>query len=226
MAEDTQGLSDEQRRTLGKLMKDVDAGRLDQQVIRRYLEEATALIGDDSPMLLDHRRRMDLAKSLGKDPGALRVHTGSRAQEATEAMGARAFALGDRDIFLGSDVVHRLGSTEGKAVLAHEAMHTMQSGAGLGFSRPGTFAHDRHEAEARMVEERVLAEDDPAHTVSLPESPGEKGSATKQAKSFDPTQLLEKLTDDQKAEIEKKVMEIMEERRKLELDRMGAPILR
>jgi len=225
VSEDTQGLGEEQRRTLEKLMKEVDAGRLDHQVIRRYLDEATALIGDDSPMLLDHRKRMELAKSLGKDPGALRVHTGSRAQEATEAMGARAFALGDRDIFLGSDVVHRLGSTEGKAVLAHEAMHTMQAGSGLGFSRPGTYAHDRHEAEARVIEERVLAEDDPAHHVSLPESPaGEVQGKSKEA--FDPSKLLEKLTDAQKAEIEKKVMEIIEERRRLELDRMGAPILR
>lgn len=226
MPDDTRGLSDEQRRSLERLMKEVEAGRLDQQVIRRYLDEATALVGDDSPMLLDHRRRMDLAKSLGKDPGALRVHTGSRAQEATEAMGARAFALGDRDIFLGSDVVNRLDSTEGRAILAHEAMHTMQSGNSLGFSRPGTYAHDRHEAEARMVEERVLAEDDPAHTISLPEPPGGAGNQAKAAKPFDPTTLLEKLTDQQKADIEKKVMEIMEERRKLELDRMGAPILR
>ena len=222
MSEESRGLSPEQRRSLERLMKEVEAGRLDQRVIRQYLDEATALIGDDSPMLLDHRRRMELAQSLGRDPGSLRVHTGERAREANEAMGAQAFALGDNDIFLGPDVAHRLHTPEGKAVLAHEAMHTMQSGPGLGFSRPGTEAHDRHEAQARAVEERVLAQDDAAHTVSLPEAPPKDDSVHPEA--FDPMALLENIKDHQKAEIEKRVMEILEERRKLELDRVGAPI--
>ena len=56
--------------------------------------------------------------------GAVRVHTGTNAQEMAEAMGARAFTLG-QDIYFNQNQ-YQPDSHEGRELLAHELTHTIQ----------------------------------------------------------------------------------------------------
>lgn len=60
---------------------------------------------------------------LGVDFGAVRVHGDPLAREATQAMGARAFAYG-ADVFLGPDE-----SSTDLGLMAHELTHVAQQGA-------------------------------------------------------------------------------------------------
>ena len=79
---DPSGLDEHKRKELERLLEEIEAGRLDEDVARRYVEQATGLVGDESPAILDHKKRMTIARAVGKDPGSLRVHTGMRAQAA------------------------------------------------------------------------------------------------------------------------------------------------
>ena len=163
----------------------------------------------------------DLARVLGKDPGNLRLHSSLRAQQAAEAMGARAFAVGEKDIYLSSEMAGKLDTPEGFAVLAHEATHTMQEQNAVGFSRPGK-AHDALEREARQVENRVLAQDDPGSVAAMHEG-GQHEESKAEAGGLTPDQLLTNMDDRQRRMIAKKVRKILDDRRRLEADRMGRP---
>ncbi len=220
MADEEKGIPKERKRELEKLLKAVESGRLDSAIVKRYLEEGTALLGDDSPMMLDVRRRANLERVLGRDPGNLRIHTGERARSAAEAMDARAFAVGERDIFLSSDIANRLDTKEGFAVLAHEAAHSIQEQAPVGFRRAGP-ATDEMERQARCVEARVLAQDDPGSTANLKEGPGEE--AQKAEQSFDPATLLDSMTEYDREQLERMVYDIIQRRNRFNAERIGAP---
>jgi len=220
MAEEEKAIPAERKKELEKLLKAVESGRLDSSIVKRYLEEGTALLGDDSPMMLDVRRRANLERVLGRDPGNLRIHTGERARGAAEAMDARAFAVGERDIFLSSDIANRLDTKEGFAVLAHEATHSLQEQAPVAFSRSGP-ATDEMERQARSVEERVLAQDSPGVTANLKEGPGEEGR--KAEEGFDPAKLMDSLSDYDRERLERMVYDIIQRRTRFNADRMGAP---
>src|SRR5688572_21083520 len=70
--------------------------------------------------------RGDLAGRFGFDFGAVRVHTGSRADESAAAVGARAYTVGQHMVFAGNEYApHR---TEGRELLAHELAHVVQQG--------------------------------------------------------------------------------------------------
>lgn len=220
-----EGPDDPRHAELAALREAVVAGRLGEDIVARFLDQGTALLGDDSPMLLGHRHRTDLERVLGRDPGSLRVHTGHRAGEAADAMGARAFAIGDRDIFLGPAMAGRLHTAEGRAVLAHEAVHTMRAGDGVGFSHPHSAARSREEAIARSVEQRVLAEDDGYGDVKLHEGPA---AVPEQADPDDRKEgLVERLKNmplHQLNAIEERVAAILQERSRFEADRFGLPV--
>jgi hypothetical protein len=64
---------------------------------------------------------------FGMDFSNVRVHTGSRAEEAAESIGAKAFTVGN-DIAFGSGQ-YSPSSPEGRNLLAHELTHTVQQGA-------------------------------------------------------------------------------------------------
>ena len=57
---------------------------------------------------------------------AVRVHTGVEAAGAARALGARAFALGNRIVF--GEGEYRPGSADGRALLAHELYHVLGGG--------------------------------------------------------------------------------------------------
>lgn len=77
---------------------------------------------------LDAGARADMEPRFGVDFGAVRVHTGPLAAQAAEAVGARAFALGNRLVFGAGE--YRPGSFEGRSLLAHELAHVARQAPG------------------------------------------------------------------------------------------------
>jgi hypothetical protein len=67
---------------------------------------------------------------FGRDFSALRIHTGDAAAESARALGAKAFTMG-RDIVFGEGQFAP-ESSEGRELLAHEMVHTLQQSADAG----------------------------------------------------------------------------------------------
>ncbi|MFB7927927.1 DUF4157 domain-containing protein [Streptomyces sp. NPDC056039] len=84
---------------------------------------------------LDPGVRRDLEERLGHDLGRVRLHTGRDAGQLADLLGADAVAVG-QDIFFGEGA-YRPGTDEGRRLLAHELLHTVQNPHGLGTLRAG-----------------------------------------------------------------------------------------
>jgi len=120
---------------MAKKLAGMRAAQMGHDVAERYAKIGANLLSDPSPTRLDQRLIQRLARH-GFDPDRLsriRVHTGLKAQSATGALGARAFAVGDQDIFFNRGEFNP-ASREGRAVLAHEVAHVAPPAA------PGTFS--------------------------------------------------------------------------------------
>ncbi|MBK9031013.1 MAG: DUF4157 domain-containing protein [Myxococcales bacterium] len=100
------------------------------------------------------------AQSLGTPLEGVRVHTDSTAASAAAAVGARAFTIGS-DIYFGRGE-YDPGGQDGKLLLAHELVHTVQQAGGartgetqfkLEVSEPG----DALEQEAERLAPDVVA---------------------------------------------------------------------
>jgi hypothetical protein len=72
---------------------------------------------------------------FGYDFSAVRIHTGSEANEAAKSIDARAFTIGN-DVVFGSGS-YSPKTDGGKKLIAHELVHTIQQGAVTPFSTPG-----------------------------------------------------------------------------------------
>lgn len=103
--------------------------------------------------------RSKFESSLGADLSAVRVHTGEASHAANDAVGARAYAVG-QDIHFGAGQ-YDPSSASGEHLIAHEVAHTVQQAGGaarkpmfkLDVSTPG----DAHEIEAdRAADAMVL----------------------------------------------------------------------
>jgi len=96
-----------------------------------------------------------LSLIMGMDMSSVRIHTDSAAAQASEALGANAFALGS-DVFFNSGQF-RPGTPEGDAILVEELTHVMQftqgmlptapQGSGITTSNPS----DAAEVQAKSV---------------------------------------------------------------------------
>ncbi|MFJ8074340.1 DUF4157 domain-containing protein [Streptomyces sp. NPDC096176] len=84
---------------------------------------------------LDVSVRRELEEQLGHDFGRVRLHTDRDAGALTEMLGADAVAVG-QDIFL-REGAYRPGTLDGRRLLAHELLHTVQNPHGLGALRAG-----------------------------------------------------------------------------------------
>ncbi|MFI7412595.1 DUF4157 domain-containing protein [Streptomyces sp. NPDC049627] len=84
---------------------------------------------------LDPGVRRELEEQLGHDLGRVRLHTGRDAGQLTELLGADAVAVG-QDIFF-REGAFKPGTDEGRRLLAHELLHTVQNPHGLGTLRAG-----------------------------------------------------------------------------------------
>lgn len=108
---------------------------------------------------LDKPTQALMEARFGHDFGAVRIHTGSRANDSAYAMGARAYTVGDHIVFSGGS--YAPGTYAGKITLAHELTHVIQQrqasvdgtaiGGGLRISHPS----DRFEREADRVARQV-----------------------------------------------------------------------
>lgn len=86
--------------------------------------------GENNGQPLPRDVRQQLEASLGKDLSAARVHDGTKSNEAAEALGANAFTVG-QNIHMGPGAP-KADTPAGQKLLAHEATHTIQQGAGGG----------------------------------------------------------------------------------------------
>lgn len=81
----------------------------------------------------------------GLDVSTVRIHTGSAASRAADAVGANAFAIGN-DVVLGD--AYRPGTTNGRRLLAHELAHVLQHRRRGG---PPVLARDDHVTHVQLV---------------------------------------------------------------------------
>ncbi|HAN30849.1 MAG TPA: hypothetical protein DCQ06_04570 [Myxococcales bacterium] len=170
----------------------VDPGRLAEQLAGahsaamgermadRYANIGSRMLADPVPTKLD-TDLIDRLASAGFDRDRLRsirVHRGLKAHAAADALSARAFAVGDNDIFFGRgeyDPASRIG----RAVIAHEVAHIapprspgLPSSFGTGATTPVLNERKRgdedsaqteaHEEQAREAEAMVYAQEDDA----------------------------------------------------------------
>ncbi|NUP24115.1 MAG: DUF4157 domain-containing protein, partial [Streptomyces sp.] len=84
---------------------------------------------------LDPGLRRELEEQLGHDLSRVRLHTDRDAGQLTDLLGADAVAVG-QDIFFRAGAF-KPGTDEGRRLLAHELLHTVQNPHGLGTLRAG-----------------------------------------------------------------------------------------
>lgn len=94
---------------------------------------------------LDQNTRAVFETHFGHDLSQVQVHTGARASQAAETLGAQAFTVG-QDIYFGAGR-YQPGTSNGQKLLGHELAHTIQQqSASLQIARfpdpPGTVATD------------------------------------------------------------------------------------
>ncbi len=82
----------------------------------------SALNESGSP--LPEAQRKPLERSLGHDLSGVRIHTGHAAEQAADAIHAKAFTVGNDIVF--GEGKYRPGTKEGDHLLAHEMAHVAQ----------------------------------------------------------------------------------------------------
>ena len=128
---------------------------LSHEITQKYLSMGLDLLSDESASGLDGRVRTKVTDILGSDPGDVRIHTGEKASHAAEALGARAFAVGESDIYFARGA-YNPETPEGLGVLVHELTHTTDNLVGAAFSTDKGGA-DYSAAEARAEASERLA---------------------------------------------------------------------
>ncbi|HIA03504.1 MAG TPA: DUF4157 domain-containing protein, partial [Myxococcales bacterium] len=136
----------------------------------KYQTLGKRMLHDDASDTLDAGVRGQVSRFLGHDPGDVRIHTGELAQKASEALGARAFALGGSDIYFARGQ-YAPDTTEGMGTLVHELTHTSDNIAGAAFSSDSSNS-DRGQAEtrAREAESKVIHDDDDSNAADAAQS--------------------------------------------------------
>ncbi|MFF2811771.1 DUF4157 domain-containing protein [Streptomyces sp. NPDC058000] len=121
-AQDGQSARDERRRK-----------RKERSARSAAPEPKRIVSGAGQPLDLSVRR--ELEEQLGHDFSQVRLHTDRDSGQLAELMGADAFAVG-QDIFFRAGT-YRPGTADGRRLLAHELLHTVQNPHGLGALRAG-----------------------------------------------------------------------------------------
>lgn len=157
------------RETFEELAAKVEEPGLQDKIIERYQTLGRTLLSDALPSRIDPRIAQTLRPILG-DVDNVRVHSGPVASMAAQAMQARAFAIGDRDIFIDRTELDPT-SLEGGKLLAHEIAHTRDAATGFALSaKHGSHTSAReqfaHEVEHKFArewedsgEEELISED-------------------------------------------------------------------
>ena len=148
--------AEEKKRLFAEMAKELDQPGIQDAIIRRYESMGKTLLADTLPSRVDPRIARALRPMLG-DVSDVRIHTGRVASEAARAMDARAFAVGDQDIFF-DRAEFEPHSDAGAQLIAHEIAHTRDAASGFALSsRNGTSTSGR-EAFAHEVEHRFARE--------------------------------------------------------------------
>lgn len=201
------------------------AAQLGASVAERYAALGARWLADPVPTRLDAALVARLER-LGFQRASLadvRVHRGPRAQDAAAALGARAFAVGERDVFFGAGE-YDPHSRSGQAVLAHELAHVAPpslpgGAAGAAGAAPLLQTRKRghedaagaeaHERAARDAERRVLALDDSGPPSARNQAAASPNTAAARPAAVDP------------AVLESKVMQLLERWERTEAERLG-----
>ncbi|MFK4188023.1 DUF4157 domain-containing protein [Streptomyces sparsogenes] len=154
---------------------------------------------------LDPSVRRELEERLGHDFSRVRLHTDRDAGQLTELLGADAVAVG-QDIFF-REHTFRPGTTEGRRLLAHELLHTVQNPHGLGALRAGrdvgavSVRQDAIEREAEGAAQSLVRDPEPQTNLTQGQSnPGWLRYATVDAdrdrmEKLDPATLVDRLAN-------------------------------
>lgn len=191
---------------------------LEREIFEKYAKFSVSAISDERPRRLDPVLRAEMERALGVELSGVRVHTGERAQKMAEALSARAFAIGPKDIFFASGE-YAPSTPKGKALLAHELTHIVEKSPGLAH-RLKKEEVEEAEFRARKVEEMVLAKEERPEKreeremlepvdVEVPGGPGAASGGRGQVVTIDKTRL------------EEKILQIMERQQKRERERRG-----
>ena len=162
--------------------------RMGAEVGERFAKLGARWLADPMPGRLDAAlvERLSRQGFRRERLADIRVHRGAKAQAAADALDARAFAVGDTDVFFGAGQ-YDPATAEGRAVIAHEVAHVAPPsgppGAGgataaahgpaLNERRRGRDASDgeAEERAARQAEARVFAEESTPTAADLPVAP-------------------------------------------------------
>jgi hypothetical protein len=125
---------------------------------------AARLASGSSGRPLEADTREDMERRLGHDFGRVRIHAGSPAAEAAAAVGAQAFTAGQDIVFAAGRYAPR--AREGRKLLAHELVHTVQQraagGRGAGvvqtFRGPGSPQDGLERRADRLAQQAIGAE--------------------------------------------------------------------
>jgi len=128
-----------------------EAGAIASSLVKEALASPGSGLDKPTQALMEAR--------FGHDFGAVRIHSGSKANDSAYAVGAQAYTVGDHIVF--SDGHYAPGSDAGRLILAHELTHVIQQrqvsvdgtaiGGGLWVSHPS----DRFEREADRLAPQV-----------------------------------------------------------------------
>ncbi len=206
-----QDAGSEERERLEALAERVEEPGLQDRILDRYLSHGRQLLSDDMPERLDPRMVSRLEPMLG-DVSDVRVHKGKVASEAARAMDARAFAIGDQDIFV-DDAHYQPGSRKGGALLAHEVAHTRDAATGFAMSKVHGSSTSAREAFAEAIEMEYAEEDDLKPAPDIGDADREPYSST--AADRPPEPKVDKIA------LTQRVYEILKERETRAADRTG-----
>ncbi|MEZ4265644.1 MAG: DUF4157 domain-containing protein [Myxococcota bacterium] len=200
---------------LEQLAREVEAPGLQDRILERYASFGRELLSDTLPSRLDPRLSRHLSPMLG-DVSGVRIHTGKLATEAAAAMHARAFAIGDSDIFI-ADQHYDPGSARGAALLAHEVAHTRDAATGFAMSGELGGGSDR-ESFAESIAERLsleLAKDEAGDDSGLMDSLG-AGMVQREldAESIDPNSI-------DRPDLEARIWRVLETQGRRDSERTG-----
>ncbi len=215
--------TDDDAGQLGQRLAADRAQQMGADVTDRYAAIGARWLSDPLPTRLDNAL-IDRLAAQGfrrESLAEVRVHRGSRAQAAADALDARAFAIGDADVFFAPGQYDPT-TPEGRAVIAHELAHVAppnaqqtQSGSMpiLNERRRRDDASDGEAAErvAREAEARVFAQESQSSPPELAASPQAPPPATPKPprQRMDPNVL------------ENKVMAILERMQRTDGERSG-----
>jgi hypothetical protein len=174
-----------------------------ERATSRTPEPKNIVSGAGQPLDLSVRR--ELEEQLGHDFSRVRLHTDRDAGTLTELLGADAVAVG-QDIFF-REGAYRPGTADGRRLLAHELLHTVQNPEGLGALRAGrdlgavSLPQQAMEREAESAAQAVVRDEEQAPQVEPgPSTPGWLRYATVDAdrsrmEQLDPATLVDRLAN-------------------------------